>query len=550
MSMWQHSSIQGLLLFEPNIKAFWLGWKESTYHQINKALADPKRIKVKTLISKTCSYDGEYKGTGMITSNNSFANAALANARINETEDLLSTYQSGPSNFAALATIDAENTLENSWILDGGSDVHICNDMSKWDFQISRKAENGSSVRAGNSSIPIEAYSTAKVLVNTPNGKKHITLENVILTHGFLTNIVLMQLLKKTGLPWSSRMPKRLEFEDQSLAYFLYQVGGHILFNNPGEESPTNTTLMARVAHDPELRIITQAKLHQILAHASPEVISHINEPDYRININRSEPTPNTIDCKSYTPEQNGAAERSGGILITKARAIGLEASLPTNLWPETVSNAGCIADRTPIRQLGWKSPFEVVTNVKPSYSHLQVFGCRAYVLDKHVPKSRKLNSRAHLGHLVGTRDVTFDDKKFYDPADLDLGNMLKESAENLIQTLDLPRWNEPEIEIEEEQINSEINGPSNASKSEENAAATSIRNNINKKINSDIDVNNIIEGKRKSPSTSLHSMALLLLQKISLSQTGCIETTSQSHQKIIGKYSITSMQLVLRQPR
>ncbi|KAI0992461.1 hypothetical protein K3495_g15724, partial [Podosphaera aphanis] len=404
-----------------------------------------------------------------------------------ETEELSNPCQSNPLNFAALATADSECILKNSWILDGGSDVHICNDMSKWDFKISKKAENGASVRAGNSSIQIEAYGSAKVKVDTPNGKKHITLSNVILAHGFLTNIVSMQLLNKSGLHWNSRTPKRLEFEDHSLACLLYQVGGHISFNNPEEELPRNTALMARVTHDPNLRTVTEAKLHQILAHASPEVVTHINGPDFKINIDKSVLSPKTnkcipcslakskrlvsrqtgseiprsgrpfhsicwdaiimeeayngdryvshfycpdshfnftFSCKSKvefklsvrtvlqliktqwkyevqiirldgetsliqeckdlvtergmicqisaadTPEQNGAAERSGGVIITKARAMGLEASLPTNLWPETVVCAGYIANRTPVRQLNWKTPFEVVHGIKPSYAH------------------------------------------------------------------------------------------------------------------------------------------------------------------------------------
>jgi hypothetical protein len=36
-----------------------------------------------------------------------------------------------------------------------------------------------------------------------------------------------------------------------------------------------------------------------------------------------------------YTPSQNGAAERAGGLIITKARTIRINANLPENLWPE-----------------------------------------------------------------------------------------------------------------------------------------------------------------------------------------------------------------------
>ena len=42
-----------------------------------------------------------------------------------------------------------------------------------------------------------------------------------------------------------------------------------------------------------------------------------------------------------YTTEQNGAAERSGGMIITRARAIRISANLPENLWPEITRAAG-----------------------------------------------------------------------------------------------------------------------------------------------------------------------------------------------------------------
>ena len=420
--------------------------------------------------------------------------------------------------------------------------------------------------------------------VDTPKGIKHITLENVGLVHGFLTSIVSMQLLNERGLHWSSRAPTKLEFEDGSLACTLFQSGRHILFNNPDKFRP-NTTLMARLTYDPKLRTLTEAKLHRIIAHASSDVISHINGPCYGINIDRLEPSPKTVKCttcslakskniisrrtgsetprsrkpfhtlfwdaivmeEAYnsekyvshfycpdshfnfvftcrskrefkltirtviqiintqweakvkiirldgetslieecrnltteqgiicqtsspnTPEQNGSAERSGGVLFIKARAMILEASLPTNLWPEVVGCAAYIANRTPIRQLGWKTPFEIVNNSKPSYAHLREYGCRAYALNKSIPHSKKLDSRAHLGHLIGydstnifkiwipsknkvirTRDVTFDEEKFYDPGDLDLGAVLPESAEKLLQIIDIPEADDEEIQFE-----------------------------------------------------------------------------------------------------
>lgn len=260
-----------------------------------------------------------------------------------------------------------------------------------------------------------------------------------------------MQLLNQAGFHWNSRTPTRLEYENHSIACTLYQDGGHIFFNNPHIESNKNTTLMARLAYepDPHFRTITEESLHKILAHASSEVMSRINGPDYKINLIRSQTTPKAskcvtsslskskriisrqarpeiprtgrpfhtlcwdaitmeeafngvkyishfycpdshfnfiFTCKSKTdfkltirtvmnliknqwkydvqvfqldgetsliqecknltteqgirchisaadtPEQNGAAERSGGVIIVKARAMSLEASIPTNI--------------------------------------------------------------------------------------------------------------------------------------------------------------------------------------------------------------------------
>jgi hypothetical protein len=144
-----------------------------------------------------------------------------------------------------------------------------------------------------------------------------------------------------------------------------------------------------------------------------------------------------------YTPGQNGAAERSGGLIITKARLIRINANLPENLWPEIIIAAGYLLNRTPSKRLDWKSPIQVlqdhrgVAKPKPNIAHLRVYGCRAYPLINKIPKKQKLQSRAKIGYLVGydssnifriwvpqdkkiivTRDVTFDESRKYNSGD------------------------------------------------------------------------------------------------------------------------------------
>lgn len=159
-----------------------------------------------------------------------------------------------------------------------------------------------------------------------------------------------------------------------------------------------------------------------------------------------------------YTPQQNGNSEQSGHLIILKARALRVGANLPDRLWPETVQAAVYIFNRTPSRRLGWRTPFELLHGKKPSVSHLRVYGCKAYALDKNIPRNEKLKERALVGYLVGydstniyriwfppedriirTRDVTFDENSRYSPDNMEHYHEVPE-AEEEPHTLVRPR--------------------------------------------------------------------------------------------------------------
>ena len=53
-----------------------------------------------------------------------------------------------------------------------------------------------------------------------------------------------------------------------------------------------------------------------------------------------------------YTPEQNGAAERLGGVILARARLLQISSQLPKNLWPEIVQTAAYLLNQSPTRQL------------------------------------------------------------------------------------------------------------------------------------------------------------------------------------------------------
>ena len=118
------------------------------------------------------------------------------------------------------------------------------------------------------------------------------------------------------------------------------------------------------------------------------------------------------LQSAPYTPKQNGRAERFMHTCMDKAQAMRLEACLPESWWEFAVLHAVHVYNRTPVRRLQWRTPYEALHGVTPDVSHLQVFGCGAYV---HIPENQRENKLApkselmvYIGHTEGVKAFTF----------------------------------------------------------------------------------------------------------------------------------------------
>ncbi|KAI0997602.1 hypothetical protein K3495_g10584 [Podosphaera aphanis] len=131
-----------------------------------------------------------------------------------------------------------------------------------------------------------------------------------------------------------------------------------------------------------------------------------------------------------YTPEQNGLAERAGGTLTLRARAMRIQGNLPKSLANEIYKTAALL-------------------------SHMCPIGCLAYVLNKEISKGDKTESRALIGHLVGyqgtnifriwlptndevivTRDVEFNRSTFYPDTEK---YVTRSTVERVVELLEYP---------------------------------------------------------------------------------------------------------------
>lgn len=75
--------------------------------------------------------------------------------------------------------------------------------------------------------------------------------------------------------------------------------------------------------------------------------------------------------------------------------------NVPSRFWAECMKTAVYVTNRLPQPRLGFVSPFQKLWNIKPTVSHLRVFGCVCYVFIPDHLRS-KFDKKAHRCIFVG----------------------------------------------------------------------------------------------------------------------------------------------------
>ena len=114
------------------------------------------------------------------------------------------------------------------------------------------------------------------------------------------------------------------------------------------------------------------------------------------------------------TPQKNGVAERMNNTIVEKVRYMLRMTNMPKSFWCEVVQTTCYLINRSPSVPLEFDIPERVWTGKDVSYSHLKVFGCKAFV---HMPKEQrsKLDSKSTSCIFVGYEDAEFG-YKLWDP--------------------------------------------------------------------------------------------------------------------------------------
>ena len=103
----------------------------------------------------------------------------------------------------------------------------------------------------------------------------------------------------------------------------------------------------------------------------------------------------------TFTPQQNGIAERKNRTIMNMVRAALLEKDVPRVFWPDAVQWVNHVLNRSPTLIVRDMTPEEVWSGRKPSVEHFRVFGCIGYV---HIPdvKRSKLDDKSVKCVLLG----------------------------------------------------------------------------------------------------------------------------------------------------
>lgn len=108
------------------------------------------------------------------------------------------------------------------------------------------------------------------------------------------------------------------------------------------------------------------------------------------------------LQSAPYTHQENGRAERHIRTLMDKEEAMRLDACLPASYWEFALEHASHVYNRTPVKRLGWRTPYELLHGEQPTIDHLRVFGCGAYVFIPKEARKNKMSPKSELMTYIG----------------------------------------------------------------------------------------------------------------------------------------------------
>lgn len=198
--------------------------------------------------------------------------------------------------------------LRSSWVLDGASAINLCNDTMAHRFKKDRDCTDGAYVIAGEGPIPIIAYGSITVMVDSPNGTIPMKLSNVSYVPNFMTNLVSEGYLQKKGNLFKDPRANRVECNGKTI--IKYKMIGElcVLEDNTDGHGDVAPSSFAAVKSG------TTRDWHQLLAHAADDAIQHLQQAAEGVEITDKTKVPLTNECSTC------AVSKAHQIISTSSR--------------------------------------------------------------------------------------------------------------------------------------------------------------------------------------------------------------------------------------
>ena len=281
------------------------GWKPNASQQknVDEALQNNRtRAWVEKVLEK--HKDKDKSGNNQGTSQSSVSTApgasssdqTLSSTGFNTQASVGDTGASVCSSFSA-----ATWQLEGSWILNNGSNIHVCNSTMLSRFTKTRDAGPSDTLTTGTQVIPIECFGTIQITIKAPTetGYATMTLLNVAYVSDFMTNLVCQSILAAKGVYFDG-WKNHLHREGRPIG-FVEPINGHyIMENNMSTSSVVATSSTVPVAES-KTSFTTKIKPHKNIPGPAPSITETKDESETVTPTIEASVVPSSMDHDTQT---------------------------------------------------------------------------------------------------------------------------------------------------------------------------------------------------------------------------------------------------------
>ena len=249
-------------------------------NKVNEALKDEKfKAKVNANIKRADDFEKERNKTNEQKPSHSGA--------FGVGESVPSSYEldenNPPASFAVVqAAAFSSYPLQSSWILDNGSDTHICNRTMAGRFRKTRDTLHDEGVIAGATGLKVHSYGEIDIFLTGPKGEWKVTLTNVCYIPNFMTNVVSARLLRQKEVFFNDQ-ELFLHFRGKPVAFLKHKHGHDLLVDNStdsidGDKTASPNAILIAPAHEEgsaySTSSTTNAPIRSETAHSN-DIIQH-----------------------------------------------------------------------------------------------------------------------------------------------------------------------------------------------------------------------------------------------------------------------------------